>query len=61
MNRNDDAITFVSKYLYFKNDFDFEIIKITTIFTETIFKNSKKIQRIRNYVPKCNLYLPFLI
>ena len=38
-----------------------EIIKIITIFTKTIFKDTKKVKRIRSYVPKCNLYLYFLI
>ena len=37
------------------------IIKIVTVFIETIFKGSKKVKWIRNYVSKCNLYLYFLI
>ena len=37
------------------------IIKILTMFLETIFKYSRKVKRIRNYVSKCNLYLSFLI
>ena len=36
-------------------------IKIVTMFIKTIFKDSKKVRRIRNYVSKCNLYLYFLI
>ena len=38
-----------------------DIIEIVTIFIKTIFKDSKKVKRIGNYVSKCNLYLYFLI
>ena len=38
-----------------------EIIKVVTMFIKTIFKDSKKLKRIRNYVLKCNLYLYLLI
>ena len=38
-----------------------EIIKIITKFIKKIFKDSRKVKRIRNYVSKCNLYLYFLI
>ena len=38
-----------------------DIIKIVTMFFKTIFKVSRIIKRIRNYVPKCNLYLYLLI
>ena len=38
-----------------------DIIKIITIFFKTIFKDSKKVKRIWNYVPKSSLYLYFLI
>ena len=34
-----------------------DITKIVTMFIKTILKDSKKIKRIRNYVPKWNLYL----
>ena len=37
------------------------IIKIVTMFIKIIFKDSRKVKRIRNYVSKCNLYLYFLI
>ena len=37
------------------------IIKVVTVFIKTIFKDSKKVKRIRNYVSKCNLFLYFLI
>ena len=38
-----------------------DIIIIVIMFIQKIFKNSKKVKRIRNYVQKCNLYLYFLI
>ena len=38
-----------------------DVIKIVNIFIKTIFKESKKVKSIRNCVPKCNLYLYFLI
>ena len=34
-----------------------DIIKIVTMFVKTIFKDTKKVKRIRIYAPKCNLYL----
>ena len=37
------------------------IIKILTRFVKEIFKDSRKVKRIRNYESKCNLYLYFLI
>ena len=38
-----------------------DINKIVTMFIKAIFKNFKKFKRSRNYVPKGNLYLYFLI
>ena len=38
-----------------------DIIKIVTIFIKTMFRDSKKVKRIRNYVSKSNLYLYFLM
>ena len=38
-----------------------DIIKIVTIFIKTGFKDSKNFKTIRNYVPKSNPYLYFLI
>ena len=38
-----------------------DIIKIITGFIEKMFKDSRKVKKIRNYVPKCNLYLYFLL
>ena len=37
-----------------------DIIKIITMFIKTNFEDSKKFQRIRNYVSKCNQCLVFL-
>ena len=31
------------------------IIKIVTVFLKTIFKDSKNVKRIKDYVQKCNL------
>ena len=60
MDRNYDVIIFISKYLYFKKaraaNFA-DIIKIATMFIKTVFKDSEKVKRIRNYVLKYNLYL----
>ena len=60
MDRNYDVINFISKYLYFKKagvaNFG-DIIKIASMFIKTIFKDSRKVKRIKNYVSKCNLYL----
>ena len=64
MNINYDAITFISKYLYFKKTklvIFADIIKIVTLLIKTIFKDPKKVKRINNYVSKCNRYLYFLI
>ena len=37
-----------------------DTIKMVTMFIKTIFKDSKKAKRIRNYVLICNLYIYFL-
>ena len=58
MDKNYEVITFISKYLYFKmtwGSHSTDIIKIVTTFTKTIFKDSREVKRIRNYVSKCNL------
>ena len=59
MDRNHDVLTIISPRPSVFNLAD--IIKIATIFIKTIFKESKIVKRIRNYVLKCNLYLYFLI
>ena len=64
MGRVYDVITFISKNLYVKRAWlaiFADIIKIVTMFIKTIFENSRKVKRIRNYVSNCNLYLYFLI
>ena len=38
-----------------------DIIKTETIFITEIFKDSKSVKRITNYVSICNLYPHFLI
>ena len=44
-----DAITFISKYLYFKKAAIFaDIVRILIIFIRTIYKDSKKIKINRN-------------
>ena len=34
-----------------------DIIKIITLFIKTIFRDPQKVKRIKNYLPKSNLYL----
>ena len=61
---NYDVITFISKYPFLRRHrvaIFADTIKIITMFTKTIFKDSKNVKRIRNYVSKCNLHLYFLI
>ena len=64
MNRNYDVITF------FQNTFTLkrpgvaifaDIIKIVTMFVKTIIQDSRKVERIINYISKSNLYLYFLM
>ena len=59
MDRNCDIIAF------FQNTFILrkprvailaDIVKIVTTFIKKIFRDSKKVKRIRNYVSKSNLY-----
>ena len=60
MDRNYGVITFISEYLYLKKSrvaTFVDIIKIVNMFIKTIFKDSKKVKRIRNHVSKCNLYV----
>ena len=58
-----DVITFRNVFISRrpKESIFTDIIKTITIFQKTIFKDSKKVKRIRNYVPKCNLYPGFLV
>ena len=64
MDINYNVIASISKYLYFKKGgaaIFADIIKIVTFFSKAIFKDSRKVKRIRNYTSKCNLYIYFLI
>ena len=64
MDRNYDVIIIISKYPYFQKtgvDIFADIIKIVTMYIETITKDSRKVKRIRNYVSKSNLYVYFLM
>ena len=38
-----------------------DIIKVSTMYIKTTFKDSKKVKRIENYALKCNIYLYFSI
>ena len=62
MDKNHDVIIFISKDLYRSSVANFaDIVKIVTMFIKKICKDSIKVEWIRNYVLKCNLYLYFLI
>ena len=55
MNRNYDVITFNLRRLRVGNFAG--SINIAAAFIKKIFKDSRKIKRIRNYVLKCNFCL----
>ena len=60
MHINYDDINFISKYLYFKRAWGSHFCwhhKIVTFFIKTIFINSRKVKRIRNFVSKCSLFM----
>ena len=38
-----------------------DLVKIVTMFIKTIYRDSRKVRRIRNCEPKWNLYQYFLI
>ena len=64
MDRNYEVITFISKYPFLRRPgvaIFGGIIKIVTMFIKTIFEDSKKLKRVKNYVSKRNLYLYFLV
>ena len=64
MNRNYDVITFFrNKFILIRPGLAIfaDIIKIVVMFIKTIFKDSRKVNRTRNYVRRCNLYLYFLL
>ena len=64
MDRSYDVPAFISKYLFERRpraaNFA-DIIEIAIMFIKPTIQDSKKVQRIRNYVLKHNLYLYFLI
>ena len=53
MDKNNDAITFSRPRVFIFPD----IIKIKIMIIETVLIDSKKFRRIRNYLPKSNLYV----
>ena len=62
MDRSYDVIAFISKYLYFRKAWGSHFCwhhKIVTFFIKTIFKDSIKVKRTKNFVSKCNLYMFF--
>ena len=64
MDRSYDVIIFFTKFFTLRGPgvgIFADIIKIVTIFIKTIFKRSRKVRRIKNYVSKLNLYLYFFI
>ena len=64
MERNFDVIIFILKYSFLRKPrvaISVDIIKIVTMFIETMYRDSKEVKRKRNYISKCNLYLHFLI
>ena len=64
MDRNYDVITFFQNAFILRRAWVAifgDIIKIVTMFIKTIFKDSRKVKRTRNYVSRCSLYLYFLI
>ena len=69
MDRNYDVITlFQNMFIYYffilrrSRVASFaDIIKSVTMFIKAIFKDSKKVKRIRNYVSSGSLYLYYLI
>ena len=57
MDKNYDAIAFILRRPRVAVLAD--IIKIVCMIFKTIFKVSKKVKRITNYLSKCKLYLVF--
>ena len=58
MDRNDDPISFFQKIFILRRPgvaIFADIIKILTMFIKKIFKDSRKVRRVRKYVSKWNL------
>ena len=64
MGKDYDVITFISKYLILRKSgvviFAY-IIRIVTTFIKTTTKDSRKVNKIRNYLSNSNLYVYFLM
>ena len=63
MDRNYDVIIFISKHFYFKRPrvaLIADIVKLFTMFIETIFKDSKKVKRIRKLCNKMQSISAFI-
>ena len=64
MDRNYEVIIFLSNTFFLRRSWvaNFpDMINIATICIKTTFKISKKAERFRNYVLKCDLYLYLFI
>ena len=63
MDRNYDVTTFQNTFILQRPRVAIfaDITKIVIMFIKTMFKDSKKVKRTRNYVSKCSLFLYFLI
>ena len=64
MSRNYEVIDLFQNVLILRRPsvaISADVIKIVSMFIKKIFEDSKKVKRIKNYVPKFNLYLCFLI
>ena len=64
MDEKYDVVASILKYPYFKKAgvvIFANIINIVTMFIKTIRKDSRKVERIRNYLSSSNLYVYFLM
>ena len=59
MDINYDVLTFI--FGWARVAIFVDIIKILSMFNKAIFKDSKKVERIRNHLSKHNPYLCFLV
>ena len=64
MDRNYGVITFFQKILILRQPevtIFARIIRTLATFIKTILKDSRKVRKIRSYVPESNLYLYFVM
>ena len=61
MDRNYNVIIFISKSRKPRVTILADTIKTVTMFIKIIFKDSKKVKRIRIYISKCNLHMYLLM